>query len=291
MPTVLILFAIMLFVSAGIAGWLTWRATRQQAGADQISAGIAAAQPQATQAIDPSSSPPPASALAQHETAARKTFIEPTPNPATGADAQTADVKRFQLVCVSGALSGTAFSVGDECLISRGPVCWITVGDTTLSAPHLAIDLSGQPIRVKDLNSRNGVKLGGVRLGRNFVDLPANQSLDAGALTLRVEGNTLKVASTQRNSAPVEKSFAMPATFVVVSRREMPVVITGDIDPRISDAHTLMYVDNDTLMVKDLNSSNGTRVNQKRLTSQPMPAQPGDIVEIGQSAFKVVSSQ
>lgn len=291
MPTVLILFAIMLFVSAGIAGWLTWRATRQQAGADQTSAEIAATQPQATPAIAPSSSRPPANAPAQRETAAEKTFIKPIPDPATDADAQTADVKRFQLVCVSGALSGTAFSVGDECLISRGPVCWIAIGDTTLSAPHLAIDLSGQPIRVKDLNSRNGVKLGGIRLGRDFVDVPANQSLDAGALTLRVEGNTLKVASTRRDSAPVEKSFAMPATFVVVTRREMPVVITGDIDHRISDAHALMYVDNDTLMVKDLNSSNGTRVNQRRLTTQPAPAQPGDIVEIGQSAFKVVSGQ
>jgi pSer/pThr/pTyr-binding forkhead associated (FHA) protein len=170
-------------------------------------------------------------------------------------------------------------------------VCWITIADTTLSAPHLAIDLSRQPIRVKDLNSRNGVTLGGARLGNRFVDLPTSQPLQAGALTLRIEGSVLKATSTQRGGALPEKSYAMPATFVVVTRREMPVVITGDIDHRISDAHALMYVDNDTLMVKDLNSSNGTRVNQKRLTTQPAPAQPGDIVEIGQSAFRVVSSQ
>ncbi len=291
MPTVLILFAVMLVVSAGIAGWLTWRATRQ-VRAHQTSAEITAAQPQATPAIAPSpSSPPPADAPVQREAAAEKTSIKPIPGPAPDSDAQIGDAKRFQLVCVSGALSGTAFSVGDECLISRGPVCWITIPDTTLSAPHLAIDLSRQPMRVKDLNSRNGVKLGGARLGGSFVDLPANQSLDAGTLTLRVEDSVLKAASTQRGSALPEKTYALPATFVVVTRREMPVVITGDIDHRISDAHALMYVDNDTLMVKDLNSSNGTRVNQKRLTTQPAPAQPGDIVEIGQSAFKVVRGQ
>lgn len=290
MPTVLILFIIMLVVSAGIAAWLTWRATRPPAGERQTSAEIAAAQPQTAPAI-PSSSPALAEATAQRAAAADKTSVQPIAAPATDADAQTGDVKSFQLVCISGALAGTAFSVGDECLISRGPVCWIAIADTTLSAPHLAIDLSGQPIRVKDLNSRNGVTVGGVRLGNRFVDLPANQSLQAGTLRLRVEGNALKVASTQRGSALPEQSYAMPATFVVVTRREMPVVITGDIDQRISDAHALMYVDNDTLMVKDLNSSNGTRVNQKRLTTQPAPVQPGDIVEIGQSAFRVVSRQ
>ncbi len=290
MPSLLILFAAMLAVSVAIAAWLTWRDTRRQTKAARISAEITAASPQAAPAMPPSS-PPPASAQTPRESNVQKTTINPIPGQTPDPDAPIGDARQFQLVCVSGALSGTAFSVGDECLISRAPICWITIPDTTLSAPHLAIDLSQQPMRVKDLNSRNGVKLGGIRLSRSFVDWPANQPLQAGTLTLRIEGNVLKAASTQRGSGLPEKSYAMPATFVVVTRREMPVVITGDIDQHISDAHALMYVDNDTLMVKDLNSSNGTRVNQKRLTTQPAPAQPGDIVEIGHSVFKVISSQ
>lgn len=287
MPTVLIVFVVMLAVSAGIAAWLTWRDTRRQAGTARAGAELAAVSSQAAPAAAPPSAPP-ADAPARGANAADRT----TARPVEEAAAQAGDGRQFQLVCVSGALSGTAFSVGEECLISRGPVCWIAIADTALSAPHLAIDLSDQPaIRVKDLNSRNGVMLGGVRLGNRFVELPAGQALQAGALTLRIEGGALKAGSTQRSGALPEKSYAMPATFVVVSRREMPVVITGEMDPRISDAHALMYVENDTLMVKDLNSSNGTRVNQKRLAGQPVAVQPGDIVEIGQSAFRVVSRQ
>ena len=275
MPTLLTVFGAMLIVSAGVAGWLTWRAYGSHGAAHSEAAESAD-----TQA--PVSAP---AANASVDGSTDKTVIKPIPTQAPAPPPEAAPVvKRFQLVCVSGALSGTAFSVGDECLISRGPVCWIAIPDTTLSAPHVAIDLSHQPMRVKDLNSRNGVKLGHNKLGGNFVDLSANQPLDAGALSLMVESGVLKVTGGTLQG----KSYAMPATFVVVTRREMPVVITGDIDHRISDAHALMYVDNDVLMVKDLNSSNGTRVNQKRIT-QPAPVQAGDIVELGQSAFKVTA--
>ncbi|MCS7059996.1 MAG: FHA domain-containing protein [Anaerolineae bacterium] len=291
MPNVLILFIAMLVASAGIAAWLTWRDVQRRKPTDPSSVQLAAAaklnQPGQTgsaQSAEPLASPAPTIRTAV------ETVPAPLAVPAPPTDKQIASkTKEFQLICVSGALAGTAFSVGAECLISRGPVCWIAIPEPTLSAPHLAIDSSDRPIRIKDLNSRAGARIGQHRLedARGFVELPADRSIQIGALTLAIEGGTLTVSSAQAGRSLAGKSYVMPAAFVVISRREMPVVITGDIDHRISDAHALMYVDNGALMIKDLNSTNGTRVNGKKLARQPMPLQAGDLIEIGQSTFRV----
>jgi len=58
-------------------------------------------------------------------------------------------------------------------------------------------------------------------------------------------------------------------------------------DPYVSGNHARFYVKNDKLFVEDLNSTNGTFVNGKRI-SKVEKLQEGDIIEIGRVSFKVL---
>lgn len=51
-----------------------------------------------------------------------------------------------------------------ECLIGRGSECEIVVIDTLVSRRHAALDVSATGVRVRDLGSRNGVRVNGVRI-------------------------------------------------------------------------------------------------------------------------------
>lgn len=269
LPLPLLLFAAIVVMSAVLAGWLAWRERAAPA-----SAPVSAPMP-----APPDPSPAHTSLLAT-----------PAPMPAPAAapvmpmPAPAGSAGRFRLAAVQGTLSGVVIPVDDEVIVSRSPIHWVAVPDATVSAPHAALDLGDEPGRVKDLGSKNGTRLGQAALGAGYADLPAGQpaGIAIGSLGLELQGRALRVIRGPQQG----KSFSLPAAFITLSRREIPVFVTGAADSRISDAHALISVDGDRLTIKDLNSSNGTRVNQSRLTGA-VQLNPGDIVEIGATSFKV----
>jgi pSer/pThr/pTyr-binding forkhead associated (FHA) protein len=187
-----------------------------------------------------------------------------------------------RLIGVTGPLKGTTFELQSLCLISREPIAWVSIQDLAISAPHAAFDLSQSPHRVKDLKSKNGVKVGEVRLEDRFVELAPDQEVTIGGLGLVVSPHQLRVVR-----GPIEgKTFAVPDTLVVVSREIMPVIEVGPADRSISDAHALFYAEEGRLYVKDLNSSRGTVVNQRRITDAT-ELKSGDRLMLGASEFSV----
>lgn len=79
------------------------------------------------------------------------------------------------------------------------------------------------------------------------------------------------------------RSFSLPRTITVIGRRE-------DCDLRIplgevSRKHCRFIIDNDTLRLEDLGSSNGTYHNGERI--QQAIINPGDTVQIGPVIFTV----
>ncbi len=57
----------------------------------------------------------------------------------------------------------------------------------------------------------------------------------------------------------------------------------------VSRRHALLHFDGDSLTITDLQSSNGTWVNEKRIPSrQPVWLQHGDVVRLGKLKFQIV---
>ena len=62
------------------------------------------------------------------------------------------------------------------------------------------------------------------------------------------------------------------------------------IHPLVSRQHCELFESNGILMVRDLDSRNGTFVGDMRITSQAMPVKPGDLLTVGGVTFRVIYS-
>ncbi len=58
-------------------------------------------------------------------------------------------------------------------------------------------------------------------------------------------------------------------------------------DPSVSRRHAEVYLEGNTVFIRDLGSSNGTWINGKPLAAQPMAIEPGQAVHIGHSSLGV----
>lgn len=84
-----------------------------------------------------------------------------------------------------------------------------------------------------------------------------------------------------------EKSFqALLAPEVVVGRSSAQCGMILDYDRSISGKHCTIYIENNKVMVRDLESTNGTFVNGRRITAQAELKQ-GDVLVLGQVEMKV----
>jgi pSer/pThr/pTyr-binding forkhead associated (FHA) protein len=283
LPPLLLAVLAVLVVSAAIALILTLLSRSHRADP-------AAAVRKIEQQTAPSPEPPRAHAPhGSEETVARRVSPLEVSSPGTDLHSalqtapQAALDDGIRLAGMGGPLSGRTFDIVIPCLVSRGPVQWAVIPDKTISTPHAAIDLATAPYQIKDLNSRNGVRVGDNRVAGAYVPLAEGQEFCAGALTLIISSGALRVTHGSLQG----QSLKTPAALVLLSRSELPVHVVGGIDPLISDAHVLFNRDGERLTVKDLNSSNGVYVNQKRI-AEPTAVGPGDTVTFGESSFKVL---
>ena len=188
----------------------------------------------------------------------------------------------IRLIGVEGPLAGKVFDSPLPCVISRYPVDWIAIPDPDISSPHAAIDLSQTPCRVKDLNSRTGTLIGGTALEKRFFDLDPSQEISIGPTQLNIiEG---KVHIMQ--GPLTEQSYAYSGNLLLISREKLAVIVTGDPDRRISDAHALILRAPTGLYIRDLNSSNGTFINQQLINSDT-PIKNGDYIKLGNSELEL----
>lgn len=77
---------------------------------------------------------------------------------------------------------------------------------------------------------------------------------------------------------------------VVVQRQSLRIGRTADNDirlaePTVSAHHAILHVDNNAASLEDLRSTNGTYINGRRITVQPLA--DGDVIAIGQHQLSV----
>jgi DNA-binding NtrC family response regulator len=93
----------------------------------------------------------------------------------------------FRVTVLDGADAGASVAVDGaaEVLVGQSPVCGLRLTDPTVSRRHLALEVDGDRLHVRDCGSSNGTYLAEVLL----VDalLPGGEALRLGATTVRVD--------------------------------------------------------------------------------------------------------
>jgi DNA-binding NtrC family response regulator len=93
----------------------------------------------------------------------------------------------FQVTVIEGADAGTHVTVdgGAEVLVGLSPICGLRLTDPTVSRRHLAVEVAGDRLHLRDLGSSNGSMLDGILLVEGY--LRGGETLNIGATTLRVD--------------------------------------------------------------------------------------------------------
>lgn len=202
----------------------------------------------------------------------------------------------MRLVVVEGKGKGQQLRLDARpgCSVGSGPEAELRLEDPAVAAVHVRLVVEGDAWLVFDV-SNAGFVLNGSRTQRGLFQ-PGD--------TLQVGGHSLRLLTDDAEQAPVSTEPVAVSGACLVARKgndagktfplgAKPVQIIGrgvatDItiwDIRASRAHARLDGTNGDYTVTDLNSSNGTWVNEERLHgSRPLLA--GDCIRIGSTVLE-----
>jgi two-component system, NtrC family, response regulator GlrR len=143
-------------------------------------------------------------------------------------------VRRFRLTLVEGPKAGLTWeSSSDRCSIGFHPSNDLVVEDATVSRFHCEVRIADDGAHVKDLDSRNGTVVDGVRVSDAF--LRAGSLVKLGRVGLRfefsAESNRLPVSAGNAFGKLVGASVAMRTAFALLERAahsDVTVLLEGE---------------------------------------------------------------
>jgi two-component system response regulator GlrR len=143
-------------------------------------------------------------------------------------------VRRFRLTIVEGPKSGLSWeSSSDRCSIGFHPSNDLVVEDATVSRFHCEVRIGEDGAHVRDLDSRNGTVLDGVRVSDAF--LRGGSLLKLGRVGLRFEfsseSNRLPVSAGNNFGGLVGTSVAIRTAFALLERAaasDVTVLLEGE---------------------------------------------------------------
>jgi DNA-binding NtrC family response regulator len=144
-------------------------------------------------------------------------LIVTTPDPA----GEVAQVRRFRLVAGEGPSAGQAWSsAGDRLAIGSHPSNDVVLDDDTVSRFHCEIRIEQGAALVRDLESRNGTVLDGVRVNEGFLRNGSVIRLGKTALQFQLTSEHQKapVSGHTEFGSLVGSSFAMRTAFGLLER-------------------------------------------------------------------------
>lgn len=197
-----------------------------------------------------------------------------------------------------GPQTGAVYPLtADQITIGRGTRNDIVIDDNDVSREHCRLRRSGSGYQVEDLNSTHGTFINGQRVNDRRGLLPGSMLELGDMVTLQYDGAApdavdetpaitrpttstdtyyLVLESTARGT---EKSVFTLSTPKITLGRDLSNDIVIQ-DPEISRWHLHLLRQSDGYVVEDLNSTNGTQINGRRLT-EPRRLTPHDILGIG----------
>jgi two-component system, NtrC family, response regulator GlrR len=125
-------------------------------------------------------------------------------------------VDRFRVEVVGGPAGGGSFvSRGERVLVGSHPSCDLVLRDPSVSRFHLELKADVRQVIVRDLESRNGTSIDGVRVGVAY--LQGDATIRVGRTELRfsldAEPNRIELSSRDRFGRLLGRSHAMRALF------------------------------------------------------------------------------
>ena len=163
--------------------------------------------------------------------------------------------------------------------VGRAPDNDIVINHPAVSGHHLTITIAGEEATVTDLNSTNGTQLNGQRIPPNTPrsahggDVMRMGDLNGNWVSLALEGAGGEAIRT----LSLGKLDLSKMTTILIGRD--PNCYLPLNHPSVSFHHAQIYKQDGGLAIRDLNSTNGTFVNGKRIAVAPLSS--GDEIQLG----------
>ena len=134
---------------------------------------------------------------------------------------QTAEVRGFRLDVLDGEDEGTVWrSASDRCVIGSHASCDLTLSDRAVSGFQCELTSDAKHVRIRDLDSRNGTTVDGVRIVEAF--LKRGSTIRVGRTSIRFQflARTARLPLSRRTrfGLLVGESSAMRRMFAVLER-------------------------------------------------------------------------
>jgi ABC-type multidrug transport system ATPase subunit/pSer/pThr/pTyr-binding forkhead associated (FHA) protein len=168
--------------------------------------------------------------------------------------------------------------------VGRAPDNDIVINHPAVSGHHLKLDFAAEMVTVTDLNSTNGTQFNG-------------QQIPANTPTVARPGDVLRIGDLTGNWVSLVFEGAGGEAIRTLSLGKLDLSQTTNVligrdpgcylplnHPTVSFHHAQIYKQDGGLAIRDLNSTNGTFVNSKRIAVVPLSS--GDEIQIG--PFKLV---
>lgn len=231
----------------------------------------------------------------------------------------------YELVVQTGPQAGESFAIAENITtIGRDTDSSVRLNEGTISRNHARIVQKDGKFLLEDLDSRNGCMVSGklikeptpidkdtvIRIGLNIMlrmrdsvdPLETLSSIDVPTIRLSKTG-TASIGGRKEKTVPIAERGPAPYFLIIRGGKQsgqlFPLVkgqhSVGRADdneillqnPDISNHHAVIHVNGDGVRIQDLNSQNGTFVNQKPVTETTV-IKLGDMLQIGASVLAQV---
>jgi DNA-binding NtrC family response regulator len=126
----------------------------------------------------------------------------------------------IQVMVLSGSAKGTTKALGEKLRIGKAPDNDLVLSDDTVSRAHCELTRIDAGVRVRDLGSTNGTKVGGARISEAIVQPGAVLKVGEVEIALRPSVRNAEVLPSDKKwfGAAIGQSLAMRTIFGVMER-------------------------------------------------------------------------
>src|SRR5438105_10134424 len=151
----------------------------------------------------------------------------------SGGPAQKPSLTALKLVVVGGPDEGREVPLDGPVDIGADPACALALTDGAVSRRHAQISSVAGRVTVKDLGSRNGTNIDGVRIKEATVAIGAVVTLGRTAIAVQPRWHRREVAPSAKRSFGelLGDSVSMREIFAVLERvsdADVPLLVEGD---------------------------------------------------------------
>src|SRR5512146_1346992 len=110
-------------------------------------------------------------------------------------------IQRFRVMVTAGPAAGATWhESADRCAIGSHPSNDLVINDPTVSRFHCELAIASGAVRVRDLDSRNGTRVGGVAIIDATVDGGTTLVIGDSEVKLHVDPDRMELATSQGTS-------------------------------------------------------------------------------------------